>query len=215
MNWKSTTRPAATLRSRGRAWLLLPPVTRWSRIGMNAVDQRERHLDDIDSVRLSAATNQAPVVSLPSGANVSATAGGQVLQLGSLFSASDPNNDPLNYYILDNTPGTNSGHVQIGGVTQAEGQWLPVTQAQLSQTTFTAGQSGTDTFSFYVSDGVLEDSRSINLTVGNGGAANRLSSAYLVEVENNWAGQLLDVNNTSPPTIENPYEHYGLHIDIL
>ena len=45
----------------------------------------------------------------------------------------------------------------INGVTQAESQWVPVTQAQLSQITFNAGAVGSDNFYFYATDGNLND----------------------------------------------------------
>ena len=96
-------------------------------------------------------SNSAPVIATPSGTSVSGTAG-QVYQLSSLFTASDPDNDPLTYYIYDGTAGASTGHIKINGVTQAEGQWVLVTQAQLSQTTFTAGTGGTDTLYFSVYD---------------------------------------------------------------
>ena len=100
---------------------------------------------------VSVGSNSAPVISLPSGASVSGTSG-QVYQLSSLFAASDPDNDPLSYYIYDATTGSSTGHIKINGVTQAEGQWVQLTQAQLSQTTFTAGTGGTDNLYFSVYD---------------------------------------------------------------
>ena len=67
-----------------------------------------------------------------------------MFQFSSLLTATDPDGDALTYYILDNSPGAGTGHLKIGSVTQPEGQWIQVTQAQLTQTTFTAGQSGAD-----------------------------------------------------------------------
>jgi hypothetical protein len=98
----------------------------------------------LSGVHVSAPVNHAPVVSQPSGASVTASSAGQVFQVSSLLTATDPDGDALTYYILDNTPGAGTGHLKIGGVTQPEGQWLQVTQTQLSQTTFTVGQSGAD-----------------------------------------------------------------------
>ena len=117
-------------------------------------------LNDYEGVQLNAAApaaNQAPVVSQPSGASVTASSQGQVFQFSSLFSASDPDNDLLTYYVLDDTAGASTGHFRINGVTQAENQWVPVTQAQLSQITFTAGAAGSDNFYFYATDGDLHD----------------------------------------------------------
>jgi hypothetical protein len=67
-----------------------------------------------------------------------------MFQMQTLFTVSDADHDPLTYYILDNTPGANTGHFQVGGVTQAEGQWIALTQAQFNQATYVTGQSGTD-----------------------------------------------------------------------
>ena len=85
----------------------------------------------------------------------------KIFQLSSLFAASDPDNNPLTYYVLDDTSG--GGRFMINGTVQAEKQWVPVTQAQLSQTTFVAGQSGTDHFYFYASDGSLTDVDGVQL----------------------------------------------------
>jgi uncharacterized delta-60 repeat protein len=101
-------------------------------------------LNTVGSVHVSALVNHAPVVSQPSGANVTASSEGQVFQLSSLLTAGDPDGDALTYYIADNTPGGATGHFSIGGVQQAEGSWIEVTQAELSQTTFTAGLFGAD-----------------------------------------------------------------------
>jgi hypothetical protein len=112
--------------------------------------------------------NQAPVVTLVSGSSVTASSPGQVFQLSSLFSASDPDGDPLTYYVLDDTSG--GGRFMINGVVQAEKGWVPVTQAQLSQITFTAGSSGFDDFYFYARDGSLSDYETLQLHAAPGNA---------------------------------------------
>ena len=45
---------------------------------------------------------------------------GQTLQMSTLFSATDADNDTLAYVFYDNTAG--GGHFEVNGVTQAAGQ---------------------------------------------------------------------------------------------
>jgi hypothetical protein len=118
---------------------------------------------DLKGLNMLAAPNHAPVIAEPSGANIGASSHGQVFQFSSLFTASDADNDPLTYMILDNTAGGGSGHFNINGVAQAEGGWIGVTAAQLSQTTFTAGQSGSDNLYFYAADAGSSDLKGLNL----------------------------------------------------
>jgi hypothetical protein len=96
------------------------------------------------------APNHAPVLTVPS-ANVSASAG-QSLQLSSLFSATDADNDALTYYFVDNT--TNGGHFEVNGAVKAAGVVFSLTAAQLAQTVFVAGAAGSsDHLNMQVSDG--------------------------------------------------------------
>ena len=88
----------------------------------------------------AATTNQAPVLTVPS-ANVSATAG-QSIAASSLFSATDPDGDPVTYYLYDNTPAAGSGHFVVNGTVVSAQTPTPVTAAQLAQTTFVAGAAG-------------------------------------------------------------------------
>jgi len=118
---------------------------------------------DLKGLNLMPAQNYAPVVSLPSGANIGASSHGQSFALSSLFTAADPNNDALAYMILDNTPGSGSGHFNIAGVAQLEGGWIGVTAAQLSQVTFTPGLTRADDLYFYASDGITFDLKGLNL----------------------------------------------------
>ena len=74
-------------------------------------------------------------MSLPSGASVQA-APGQILQLSSLFSATDADNNELSYYIYDSTADANSGHFVINGTVMAAGVTHTLTAAQLAQATF-------------------------------------------------------------------------------
>ncbi|MES2194701.1 MAG: M10 family metallopeptidase C-terminal domain-containing protein [Pseudomonadota bacterium] len=98
--------------------------------------------------------NQAPQVSLPNGANVTASTAGQVFQLSSLFSGSDPDGDTLTYYLYDGTATAGSGYFVVGGVTVAAQTIYAVSAAQLAQTTFVAGAAGTfDDLSVQTFDG--------------------------------------------------------------
>lgn len=119
---------------------------------------------DLKGVHVTASANHAPIVSLPSGSFVNASTAGQVFQLSSLFTASDADNDTLSYYLLDATAGANTGHFKVNGVLQPEGQWIKLTQAQLSQTTFTAGQSGADDLVLSVSDASSGDLKGVHVT---------------------------------------------------
>ena len=67
--------------------------------------------------------NHAPVVTVPSDVNVSAIAG-QSLQVSSLFSATDADNDALTYYFQDNSTAANSGHFVVNGTAMAAGTSL-------------------------------------------------------------------------------------------
>ena len=93
--------------------------------------------------------NQAPTVSAP---DFSASKG-QVINASSLFSANDANGDSLLYFFYDNTAGAGSGHFTVNGVEQAAGTTFAVTQAQLAQTTFTAGAGSSDDLFVNVYDG--------------------------------------------------------------
>jgi hypothetical protein len=64
-------------------------------------------------VNVAGSSNRAPVVTAPP-ANVSATAG-QVLQVSSLFSATDADGDALTCYVYDNTMATSGGRLMLNG----------------------------------------------------------------------------------------------------
>ena len=93
--------------------------------------------------------NQAPTVTAP---DFSASKG-QVVNASSLFSANDANGDSLLYFFYDNSAAPTSGHFEVNGVVQAAGTTFAVTAAQLAQTTFTAGLSGSDDLFVNVYDG--------------------------------------------------------------
>src|SRR5262249_24639798 len=57
----------------------------------------------------------------------------------------------------------------IAGVAQTNGHWITVTQAQLAQTTFVAGQSGaSDTLIMVADDRSLQGDHSVQVSVGPG-----------------------------------------------
>jgi hypothetical protein len=62
--------------------------------------------------------------------------------MSTLFNVTDVDNGPLAYVFYDATPG--GGHFEVNGVTQAAGQIFGVSAANLANTTFVAGQNGTD-----------------------------------------------------------------------
>jgi hypothetical protein len=77
--------------------------------------------------------DQKPIVS---GDDASMTLNSSVA-VTSLFSVSDPENDPiLQYEFWDSNPGTTSGHFEINGTPQGVNQAIDVSAAQLSQTGF-------------------------------------------------------------------------------
>ena len=100
------------------------------------------------SLHISGPTNNAPVVTVPN-PNVQANSG-QTLQLASLASATDANNDPFAYLFYDSTAG--GGHFEVNGAVQPERQIFAVQASQLSQVTFVAG-AGTDDLLVGATDG--------------------------------------------------------------
>jgi hypothetical protein len=96
--------------------------------------------------------NRAPVLTVPAG-NIT-TNPGQTLQVSSLFSAADADNDALTYYFLDVTTAANSGYFALNGTPYAQGATFGVSAAQLAHLTFVAGAAGvTDDFGMQLSDG--------------------------------------------------------------
>ena len=95
--------------------------------------------------------NHAPTVA----ASDQTATRGQVINASSLFSASDADGDHLLYFFYDNSADPASGHFTVGGVVQAAGTTFAVSEAQLAQTTFTAGTSSSDDLFVNVWDGSL------------------------------------------------------------
>jgi hypothetical protein len=101
------------------------------------------------SSSFTVAINHAPVVTA---ADVKANPG-QTLQVSSLFSATDPDNDALTYYFQDNSAAADSGHFVVNGTAMAAGAGFSVSAAQLAQTFFVAGTGASDDLFVQVSDG--------------------------------------------------------------
>ncbi|MBF0129043.1 MAG: hypothetical protein HQL33_03530 [Alphaproteobacteria bacterium] len=78
---------------------------------------------------------------------------GQSVTAGSLFKASDVDNDAITAYkVRDNSDG--GGYFTLGGVRQAEGQWISVDAASLANLGYTAGAArGTDSLDITAYDG--------------------------------------------------------------
>jgi hypothetical protein len=97
---------------------------------------------DLGTYKLSAidtTPNHTPVVSA---SDINATKG-QSLAAANLFSVTDADHDAItSYQLYDNTPGSTSGHFVVNGVVQPAWNPINVTAAQLAQTTFEAGVSG-------------------------------------------------------------------------
>ena len=93
--------------------------------------------------------NHAPTVTAP---DFSAS-NGQVVNASTLFSANDVDGDNLLYFFYDNSADPASGHFTVNGAVQAAGTTFAVTQAQLAQTTFTAGAGTSDDLFVNVYDG--------------------------------------------------------------
>ena len=96
-------------------------------------------------------SNHAPTVA----ASDQTATRGQVINPSSLFSASDADGDRLLYFFYDNSAAPASGHFTVGGAVQAAGTTFAVSEAQLAQTTFTAGTSSSDDLFVNVWDGSL------------------------------------------------------------
>jgi probable HAF family extracellular repeat protein len=93
-------------------------------------------------------TNRAPLVSV---SDVTA-AKNQTLAAANLFSVTDADQDAITNYILyDNTPG--GGHFVINGVDQPAWNLIKVSAAELAQTTFQVGASGSDDLYVQAFDG--------------------------------------------------------------
>jgi hypothetical protein len=98
--------------------------------------------------------NHVPVLTVPA-STVTANRG-QVLQVSTLFSATDADGDTMNYFFQDGTSAANSGHFVLNGTAIAQGAEFHVTgAAQLAQLSFVAGS--------------IDDSLAVQVGDDNGG----------------------------------------------
>jgi type VI protein secretion system component Hcp len=95
--------------------------------------------------------NHAPTVA----ASDQTATRGEVINASSLFSASDADGDNLLYFFYDNIAEPMSGHFTVDGAVQVAGTTFAVSEAQLAQTTFTAGLLNSDDLFVNVWDGEL------------------------------------------------------------
>jgi hypothetical protein len=84
--------------------------------------------------------NHAPVLSEP--ASSVTMKPGQSLQVSTLFSAYDADNDALTYYVQDSSAAASSGHFVLNGTAVANGANFAVSAAQLAGLTYVAGDNG-------------------------------------------------------------------------
>src|SRR5258708_24457112 len=95
----------------------------------------------------------------------------------SLFTATDPQGDPITTYALKDLTG--NGHFVVNGVVQATNVEIDLTAAQLAQMTYVAG-SGSDQISVRASDGTLWSAwQTATLTAP-------LDQAPVVTTQNQW-----------------------------
>ncbi len=97
---------------------------------------------------VTAPADQAPVVTAPN-AGIAATSS---VAASSLFTVNDPEGDSITTY--DFYDATGSGHFVVNGTVQAAGTIIPVTAAQLAQTSYVAG-SVNDQLYVRASDGTM------------------------------------------------------------
>jgi hypothetical protein len=125
--------------------------------------------------------DHAPVLTVPA-SNISANVG-QTLQVSSLFSATDADNDALTYYFYDNSPAANSGHFVLNGTAIPDATSFGVSAAQLAQLVFMAGAAGTsDDLSIQLSDGhAVSGVGQFHVNVNHAPADETLSGGVIAE----------------------------------
>jgi hypothetical protein len=104
---------------------------------------------DWKSFTVAGPIDHAPAVTV---SNLSVSKG-QVFGASSLFSASDPDGDAITQYAFWDT-GVGGAHLLVNGTIEPLQQAVPVSAAQLAQTTYQSG-AGTDTLYVKASDGSL------------------------------------------------------------
>ena len=107
-------------------------------------------VSSIGQFHVDVAPNHAPTLTV-----ADMTVGAHAtLQAFDLFSATDADSDPLTYYFEDNNAAANSGHFIVSGTVMPAGTSFGVNEAQLADTVFVTGASGTsDAINMQVSDG--------------------------------------------------------------
>ena len=80
---------------------------------------------------------------------------GTTVQASSLFTASDPDSDPIASYSLYDT-GAAGAHFSLNGANEPTGAIFEITAAQLSGLTYTAGTGAADTIYIRASDGAQQ-----------------------------------------------------------
>ena len=136
--------------------------------------------------------NRAPTAT----AHDQSAARGQVFDASDLFSASDGDGDSLLYFFYDNSAAPTSGHFEVNGVVQAAGTKFAVSAAQLAQSTFTAGTSGSDDLFVNAWDGsAFSGPKEFHVNV--------VDNAPTVTAPNQTAssGQVLDASSRSRRTM--------------
>jgi len=114
------------------------------------------------SFTVTAQTVDTPPVVTPTNSNIAASAG-QIFDVSSLFTASDPDGDAIAQYDFWDTGG-GGGHFLVNGVTQPTNGDIYVTAAELAQTTYQSG-NGTDTLWVRANDGAQWSAWSPSFTV--------------------------------------------------
>ncbi len=109
------------------------------------------------------AVNHTPVVTA---SNVSLHQG-TLISATSLYGASDADGDALTYGFYDNQIGGGSGHFELDGAAQAEGQWIGFTAAELARLKFKVGTTGSDTVTAAASDGAVTGGATFTITPTN------------------------------------------------
>src|SRR5260370_1388104 len=97
---------------------------------------------------MAATSNRAPIVT----ASSKTLNHNQSVAASSLFTATDPNGDPIITYALMDLTG--NGYFMVNGVAQASNVEIDLTPAQLAQTIYVAG-SGPDQLSIGAADGAI------------------------------------------------------------
>jgi hypothetical protein len=153
------------------------------------------------SFTVSAPIDTGPVVTSVSNINTTAS---QTFAASTLFSASDPFNDPIEQYDFWDT-GTGGGHFMLNGQALATNQDNYVSAGQLAQTNYVAG-SGTDTLWVRVSEGGQWSPWSPSFTVSD---PTTISAGQTLELASAYSGQLSFAADTGTLKLDNSSSFAG------